>query len=231
MKNLNSNELTKAIRYSLVIFIVGLFFFVGTLILIYIGYQEQHHTIDKAIKMNELTGDIDKLEDRNAYINVSMSPFLFASYKQDGKESNNKFYLVMDKDNFLYVVYMSDKDYQKLNKKNERITGVTEEITTDIKELAIEAYNKELGEEYLTIENFDEFVGPIMLNTTYIIDNSELYYIGSILCFCMFIVFMFLWASTYIKNRKILKKYSKEDLEKIGMQIYSMGHNPYQKMK
>ena len=231
MKKLNSSELTKAIRHSLIIFIVSFFFLIGTLILIYIGYQEYHHAQDKAIGMNELTGDINKLEGRNAYIDIAMSPFLFASYKQDGKESDNKFYLVMDKDNFLYVVYMSSKDYQKLNKKNERITGVTEKITTDIKELAIKAYNKELGEEYLTIENFDEFVGPIMLNTTYIIDNSELYYIGSIVCFCMFIVFMFHFVSTYFKNRKVLKKYSKEDLEKIGMQIYGMGHNPYQKMK
>ena len=117
------------------------------------------------------------------------------------------------------------------NMKLVRISGITKKIENDIKELAITAYNEELEEEYLTLDNFDEYVGPILLDTTIRIDDSMIYYILSLVSFTLFIGVFLVWLMIEIKNRKVLKKYSKEDLEKIGMQIYSLTNNPYQEMK
>ncbi len=236
MKKVNSQELKKAMRYNFPFLITALVFLIITVIFIYIGYQEKYNVEKNIIPMSELAGDVKKLENKNAYIDVAIPPFLFATYQKDGRESDEKFYLVMDKEDLLYIVYMTDKEYQKLSEKNLqskpiRIVGVTEKISSQIQELAISAYNKELGEEYLSLENFDSFVGPVMLNTSYIIDNSLLYYIIGIISFGMFSIFLSLWLSSYFKNRKVLKNYSKEDLERIGMQISGMGNNPYKDMK
>ena len=165
MKNLNSNELTTAIKSNRIKLIVSLILLVITSILIYIGYQEQQGTRETKTSMKEIEGK-KELEGQEAYIDVAMDPFVFAAYENDGKRSDLKYYLVMDKENFLYVIYMNNKNYTKLSKstlnKPIKITGVTEKIETDIKELAIKAYNEELGEEYLTLDNFDEYVGPIL---------------------------------------------------------------------
>ena len=235
MKNLNSNELTKAIKSNRIKLIVALLFLVSTAILIYIGYKEQHGVNEVKTSMQEIEGKEDNLEGQEAYIKVSMEPYVFATYEHNGKEDDYKYYLVMDKNDYLYVAFMSSNDYLKLKNtsldKTIKISGITEKIETDIKELAIKAYNEELGEEYLTLENFDEYVGPILLNTTISYDDSLIYYILSLVSFCFFMLIFYLYITIELKNKKVLKNYSKEELEKIGMQIYSLTNNPYKDMK
>ena len=232
MKYLNSKEISKMIKRNYIYLIISILLLLATILLIYIGYKEQKLT--NAIPMNNLSGNLDKLKNKNAYIDIAMTPYLFATYKTNDKEDNQKFYLAMDKDNFLYIVYMDNDTFNRIKDikdKEFRIMGVTEEITDDIKELAITAYNKELGEEYLNNDNFQEFVGPVLLNTTIINDNSLIYYIISIITCCIFIIFITYFLSLYIKNKKTLKQYTKEELEKIGMQIYGLGPNPYKDLK
>ena len=235
MKNLNSNELAKAIKSNRIKLIVILFLFLATLILIYIGYQEQHGKIEVKTSMQEIEGKETSLEDQEAYIDVAIEPYVFAAYEKDGVREDYKYYLAMDKDNFLYVLFMDTTNYQKLSKSTQekpiRISGITKKIDNDIKELAITAYNEELEEEYLTLENFDEYVGPILLDTTIRIDDSMIYYILSLVSFTFCLGIFIVWLIVELKNKKVLKKYSKEELEKIGMQIYSLTNNPYRDMK
>ena len=105
---------------------------------------------------------------------------------------------------------MNTKDYVKLSKSTKekpiKISGVTEKIKTSIKELAIKAYNEELGEEYLSLDNFDEYVGPILLNTTKRIDNSMIYYILSLVSFTIFTGIFLIWLMIELRNKKVLKK-------------------------
>ena len=186
MKNLDCKELKQALRHNYISLIFGILFLTTSLGLIYFGYQAQHASGENYIPMKELEGDLEKLEGKNAYIDVALPPFLFAKYQDGENEPKEKFYLAMDKDNFLYIIYMHDDTYEKLKNikdKPVKLTGVTEEITSDIKSLAIESYNKELGEEYLNEENFPEFVGLVYLNTMEFIDNSPLYYLFLTLSF------------------------------------------------
>ena len=108
---------------------------------------------------------------------------------------------------------------------------LTKKIETDIKELAIDAYNEEMGSEYLNKENFKEYVGLIYLDLEEDINDSTLYYIGAFISFLVFLVLIIIYLTVYLKNRKTFKKYSKEELEKIGMEMYQVKeNNPYQKM-
>ena len=76
---------------------------------------------------------------------------LFAVYEIDGEEEELKYYLVMDNDNYLYIIYMKDSEYKKLNVDSIetnpiKVKGLTKKIPNDIKELAIESYNEIMKE-------------------------------------------------------------------------------------
>lgn len=237
MKNLISKEFQKSINQNKKLLIVSLTFLIVTIILIILGIKNENQKMPKAINMNDLIVNLENEENIYAYIDVNTKPYLFAVYETDGIEDDNKFYLVMDSNNYLYVLYMSSNNYQKLNidsisKTPIRVKGLTKKIETDIKELAISAYNKEMQREYLTDENFKEYVGLIYLDIEASFYDSSLYYIGAFLSFLVFLILIIIYLTIYLKNRKTFKKYSREELDKIAIELYQLNNNnPYETMK
>lgn len=107
-------------------------------------------------------------EDKKAYIDANTIPYKFAIYDN----TTDSYYIVMD-ENYMYVVYMSTKDFDKLNTEDiynnkVRIEGITKTTTKDIKELAIEAYNDgvENDEDKLTLADYDNYFGSVHLDMT-----------------------------------------------------------------
>ena len=236
MKNLNSIELANPIKKNKKLLIFSLIFLVSIIALIVLGIKNENKKLPKAINMNDLVTNLENKENIHAYIDVNTKPYLFAVYETDGIEDDNKFYLVMDYNNYLYILYMSSSNFRKLNidsisENPIRVSGLTKKIENDIKELAIDAYNEEMGSEYLTKENFKEYVGLIYLDLEEDINDSSLYYIGAFISFLVFLVLIIIYLTFSLKNRKTFKKYSKEELEKIGMEMYQVKeNNPYYKM-
>ena len=236
MKNLNSIELGSQLKKNKKLLIFSLIFLVITIVLIVLGIKNENKKLPKAINMNDLVANLENKENIYSYIDVNTKPYLFAVYETDGIEDDNKFYLVMDSNNYLYILYMSSSNFRKLNidsisENPIRVSGLTKKIETDIKELAIDAYNEEMGSEYLTKENFKEYVGLIYLDLEEDINDSSLYYVGAFISFLVFLVLIIIYLTVYLKNRKTFKKYSKEELEKIGMEMYQVKeNNPYYKM-
>ncbi len=106
-----------------------------------------------------------------SYINAQTIPYKFAVYD----DTTDSYYIVCD-DRFMYIVYMSTADYNKLNHESIettpiKIKGVTKQTTKDIKELAIDAYNDGLEEaEKLTLADFNDYFGEVYLDLT--VENS-----------------------------------------------------------
>jgi len=237
MKNLNSIQMEKSIKKNNKMLIVSLLFLIVAIIFIVLGIKNENKYIPEAVNMNDLIVEEKNEENIHAYVDVNTKPYLFAVYETDGVEEDNKFYLVMDSNNYLYVLYMSEKNYNELNKdsiedNSIRVNGFTKRIENDIKELAIDSYNESLGDTYLTNENFKDYVGLIYLDLEFDINDSTIYYVGAFISFLLFILFISIYLSIYFKNKKIFKKYSKEELEKIGIEIYQLNNNnPYERMK
>ncbi|MBQ8472855.1 MAG: hypothetical protein IJ501_05075 [Bacilli bacterium] len=237
MKGLNSAQFEKSIRRNRIFLIVSLVFLFATIFLIVLGVKNQNKEIPNPVSMKDLKFNSETKDDVYAYIDVNTEPYLFAAYENDGVEDDAKFYFVMDANNNLYVVYMESDDYKKLNVKNIKenpikIVGLTKEIQSDVKELAISSYNEEMGEIYLTDENFKDYVGLIYLDM--VTDGSDLsiYYIAGGVSFLFFLGFFTTYLTGYLKNKKIFGKYSKEELERISSEIYQIEEtNPYSKMK
>ena len=76
---------------------------------------------------------------KRAYINNVSNPVKFAI----DKENNNAYYIVND-GKYLYVIYMNEEKYQSIiqNKSEVKIEGITKYPTKDVKELAIEKFNR-----------------------------------------------------------------------------------------
>lgn len=237
MKDLNSNQLEKSIKKNQRLLIISIVFLILTGVFLFLGIQNQNKNLPSPVSLSSLIEDFKNDENTYAYINVNTKPFLFAVYEVDGKEDDAKYYLVMDKDNYLYIVYMSTEDFNKLNvdsikEKPIQVTGLTKKIPSDIKSLAIEAYNEEMESEYLTDDNFKDYVGLIYLDMKTPVHDSSLYYVGTFICFLIFLILIIVYFSIWSKNRKVFKKIPKEELEKINSEIYQLQkNNPYEKMK
>lgn len=236
MKNLNSEVFNKNKKRNNILLIIGLILLAITILLIYLGIKYENQKLPEEISMNELISKGREDEKIYSYIDVNIRPYLFAVYETDGVEENAKFYFVMDKDNYLYIVYMNDKKYDELNKESIKdnsikINGLTKKIPNDIKDLAIESYNKLMEDTYLTKENFKEYVGLIYLDTVTSVYDSSIYYVGSFLTGFFFILIIIIYIVIVIKSKKTLNNISEEELAKIDAEINNINNELYSKMK
>lgn len=236
MKNLDGNQLEKSVKKSKNLLIVSMMFLLSTIGLVYFGYKYENKKLPEVVEMNSLISLESKEENVYSYIDVNTKPYLFAVYETDGIEDENKFYLVMDSNNYLYIIYMSDKNFDKLNIEtiNDnpiRVKGVTKKIETDIKDLAISSYNELMEYEYLNDENFKEYVGLIYLDMETKFYDASLYYIGAFISFLVFLVLIIVYISIWSKNKKVYKKYSPDELARINSEIYNEQNSKYASMK
>ena len=236
MINLNSELFYKNKKRNKTLLLVGLVFLVITILLIYFGIKYENQDLPKEISMNEIIADGKDDENVYSYINVNIKPYLFAVYETDGVEENSKFYFVMDKDNYLYIVYMNEKKYEELKKDDIKenpikVNGITKKIPNDIKDLAIKSYNELMEDTYLTSDNFKEYVGLIYLDTVQPVYDSSLYYIGAFLSGIFFLIIIITYIVIILKNKKTLKNITYEELAKIDAEISGMNESEYSNLK
>ncbi len=171
---------------------------------------------------NVILKDESKNTDKKAYLDVYTTPYKFAVYD----DTSDAYYFVMD-DKYMYVVYMSLADYNRLNKDDiktnpVKIEGVTKKTPDDIKKLAIEAYNDAMKneEDKLTLEDFDNYFGSIYLDMTPSDDSIGGFY------YCMGFIFGFLGITMFIifiiynvRFKKEIKKLDSNEIMKIDMEM------------
>lgn len=114
--------------------------------------------------------------DKKAYLNINAIPYQFAV--ADGIDES--YYIVTD-GQYLYIAYMSQEDFEKLNNEEVettpvRVEGITAEIPKEIKDLAIESYNENMEEEYqiTSDEDFYSYFGNIYLDMSLSENSSAL---------------------------------------------------------
>ncbi len=234
--NLNYQKFEKIIKKMNLFLYLSLIFLVLTISLLILGIKHANQKLPQALNMNNLITSKELKINEYAYVDINTTPYLFASYTTGLKEERNKFYFVMDQNDFLYILYMSDKKYQSLSSQNItektfRVFGITKEIKNDIKKLAINSYNSLMQNEYLTEDNFQDYVGLVYLDLETNYYNSSFYYLGSFVFFIIFLVLLI----NYLINKKalqqVIKKYSKIELDKIFYEMEEVKNNPYTKMK
>lgn len=157
----------KKLKKKKIKFLVLGIFLIGISFVFWSASQKAENQARKEITdLNSIILSSKIKEDKLAFLDIRSEPYKFAVYN----DTPNSYYIVSD-GQYLYVVYMSPEEYQKLSKKDlrnnkVRIKGITQKTPEDIKKLAIEAYNRTLEEtdQKLTLADYDNYFGSVYLD-------------------------------------------------------------------
>ena len=111
-------------------------------------------------------------EDKKVEVKVACIPYVFAT----SSETEDKYYLITDGE-FLYIVCLTDEQFEELNKEDidknpVTIQGVSKKISNSIMQYALETYNEPLSDERkIAKEDAEGYFGDIYLDST--VDFTE----------------------------------------------------------
>lgn len=122
----------------------------------------------KGAVFNDVLESSSPEENKFVEAEVKQVPVVFAHYPTD---NSGKFYFMMD-EKYIYIAFLSDKAYEKFNVEDivdhpDKVKGVTKKIPSDIKKLAIEAYNEGRDKEnQITSADFSKYFGTLYIDET-----------------------------------------------------------------
>ena len=165
------------------------------------------------------------IEDRLTYIYVNEIPLKFAV----NSNNDDAYYFVFD-EKYMYVAYMKNSDYEKLNKKDinknpVKIMGVTKRPIDDVKELAIDVYNNYIitdDSNKIGMDNYNNYFGDVYLDTT--VSYNEGVGLPFTLEIAFFILggFILLLSSfSYVRFNKNIEKLSDDDAKILDREMNS----------
>lgn len=167
MKRFTNKNVFKEKRKKIISICISIIF-----IIIGFGCYEWKKSIINDKYMDNLGTIILKnqdMEDRLTYIYVNEIPLKFAV----NSNNDDAYYFVFD-EKYMYVAYMKNSDYEKLNKKDinknpVKIMGVTKRPVDDVKELAIDVYNNYIitdDSNKIDMDDYNNYFGDVYLDTT-----------------------------------------------------------------
>ena len=179
-------------------------------------------------KFQKLPDPVDFLNAKKgeySKVSVSLLTDVFATYKNSSGAIQDKYYFISD-GKYLYIVNLDSTTLQKLQSINDytygkitekpeniEITGMAENMPSELKNLALKTYTGWFPESGLTKENFEDYFGSYVLNVkekplSNTFDNvlvvaGIVLVIDSILCLT--------FAISYFKSKKNQKKIMNSD--------------------
>lgn len=219
MREIKSNQIKEIVKKSktnlLIWFIVTL---CGAVIL---ALSVNMNSIRKSSDFHELLATGEKTENKLVHIEVSEKPYVFAYYPGD---NTGKFYFLLD-EQYMYIAFLNQTEFNRLNKDDinehhEMVTGMTKSIPSDIKKLALEAYNENVEKENrLTSADIDDYFGVLYLDQTEV-DPAQVAclligMIGGMVGFGGFISQLII----FLRLKSRIKKINDEDWEAINQEL------------
>lgn len=214
-----SNPIIKeeANRHKKNIFI-GLFLLGLCLICIIWGIFVSKEAKENMVSFHDVIVNQNDKENVLSYVDTDIFPYLFAT----NDDSNGNFYLIRDND-YMYVAYMSDYDYERLkdetlytDNKTERVIGVSALVPTEVKKLAIETVKELWPAEEITLADYEYYFGNVYLDMTSDAIDTAFWqtFLAFIfgLCGTTFIIIGLISKKRFLKN---INKLSLEDKKKI----------------
>lgn len=209
-------ELKNYVSY-LVLSIIFIIIFLVTSI---IYFCKSNNLPKESVYLNDVILSMNNKINITAHLKINKAPFSFAKYSD---EQDKAYYIVFD-GNYYYIVYMTDKEYQKISKevkkKSITIYGTTTYTTSDIRALALDAYNEGLEEENkITEEDFNNYFGEIYLDITKSdnFKNTLLIVISSSVVLASLCLVIF--GIKKRKSNKILSSISEKNIEKLEKEL------------
>ncbi len=163
VKSKQIQEILKKAKTNLVVWIIVLICAAAIMALSFFMSD-----LRKSTSLHEILAAGESPENKLVHVEVSEKPYVFAYYPGD---TTGKFYFLMDKE-FMYVGFLSEKTFKELDvdsitENPVTVKGMTKKIPSDIKKLALEAYNEAVDKENkITSSEFADYFGLIYLDET-----------------------------------------------------------------
>ncbi len=221
MKKITNNLLEKELKkynYFLIITII-LFLTGASFIGIYFFKNFKIH--ENSIYLNTVIENMDNKTGITAHLKVAQEPYSFAKYSDD---PYNAYYIIFDGE-YYYITYMSDNEYNKLNKKDIKekpitIYGKTTYTPEDVRDLALETYNEGLDEEdQIDKDDFNNYFGGVYLDITSINNSYNWLITISITLIIFSIISLIISFIIRFKSQKILNEIEDNELKKIEKEL------------
>lgn len=167
-----SSEFLKKIKKGKVYLVVSIIFIIIVLAFSALMYSVYQNDMKNPLPMTDVTE-----EGKYVTIEAQVMTDYFATNNYD--DGLHKTYFVFD-DKYTYIVDLDDKNRERLNEiyeysyngnedsepaKSVELKGMTKEIPSDLKRIAITSYNEIFGENIVNSANFDQYFGGVYLDT------------------------------------------------------------------
>lgn len=218
MNVVTSSKIEAGLKKMKLFLIWGLLCFAICIVSIGWIYYLSSDTKD-AIPMNSLISN-GNTKSTYAEVEITSSPYAFAEY--DNK--TEKYYYVFDSENLMYVVYLPLDLYNQLNREASLenpvvIRGMTKPIAEDIRKLAIEVYNEASEEEFLTNENFENYLGAIYLDATQTSPDNTVPVVLAVFSGLAALFLILLGILARRRAKKVINQFSEEEWRQIETEL------------
>lgn len=233
MKNIRSQKIKTAInlinRYLLVavvLFLLAIPFYVW-------AYIIENEDLGEPLNFTEQVASASATSGEYVELKVTEVPNVFAEY--DSSKTSDKYYFVWS-DNYLNVAFLDYDTYQKLNQEGIHdnpvtIRGITKTLPNDVIELAIDGYNKMVGEEFLTASNYQSYLSTLYIDTTADLNNSTIQVLFAVVLTVLALIFLTLFIVYRRKFKKVWKQYSEKEWNRISQELDSEDAKIYKKSR
>lgn len=170
------------------------------------------------VSLHDVIVNQNDKEDVLSYVDADIFPYLFAT----NDDNTGDYYLIRD-NNYMYVAYMSNYDYDRLKDENlytdgktEKLIGVSTLVPTEVKKLAIETVNELWPDEEINLADYEYYFGNVYLDMT--ADAVDVAFWQNFLAFIfgmIGITFVVIGLISYNRFKKNIKKLSSSEKEKI----------------
>ncbi len=153
--------------------------------LLFFGWSYAIHEEDLGEPANfaDMVANGDVEDDQYVSVNITREPRLFGETNSDEKEA--KYYFLWN-GSYLYIGYLDYDTYQDIiedgfKNGNYTIYGKTKVLSKEMIQLAIEAYNRDYGEEFLTSTNYANYIGYLYIDAATPLHDTQYQNLGGVI--------------------------------------------------
>lgn len=176
------------------------------------------------IKPEDYNNLIIKGKDKeNTYVCVELADIPYQIAEQKVNYSVIKYYILYDKNDYMYVAKLTDENYKKIEEQYKKqsdnfsytLTGYIYNVPDDLRDIIIDAYNDSNLNNKITKSNYSKYFGSTYFDDTYTKYTTPIaiFYLISIASMVIALIFGIRWIICFVNTKKALSKYDKQELE------------------
>lgn len=232
VKELKKTKLSDCFKITTRVYVVAIIFLLITIV--FFGWAFVLEDTNKSDAKDFLESRIGMQTKEKEYVSldVTMGPTLFAEY--DTMITSDKYYFVWSGD-ALNIAYLDYGTYQEVttktsNEESIKIYGVTKTIPTDVLEIAIDVANDIVGEDFLTMDNYQDYISTMYIDAVNPLHDNSIQIVAGIIFALLSIAFFILAIVRQRLTKKSIQSRTESEWQKILTELDDENVKHYKKI-